>query len=99
MREGHFPPDVGEERSGPCDHPRDQGGLSRLSYGKRDKRAGFFNEAHPLFSVGLLAPTELRCLDANCGTVVPSQVSFSLVEVWRHTEVGYVRNRTLEGQR
>ena len=22
----------------------------------------------------------------------------SLMEVWRHTEVGYVRNRTLEGQ-
>ena len=40
-----------------------------------------------------------------CETVVPSQVSLSqmevlvLVLVWRHTEVGYVRNRTLEGQR
>ena len=41
----------------------------------------------------------LICLDANCGTVVPSQVSLSQMEVGRHTEVGYVRNRTLEGQR
>ena len=57
---------------------------------------GFFNEAYPLFSVGLLAPTELHCLDASCGTVVPSQVSLSQVEVWRHTAVSYVRNRTLE---
>ena len=44
----------------------------------------------------------------KCGAVVPSQVSLSQMEVlvlvlvllvWRHTEVGYVRNRTLEGQR
>ena len=54
---------------------------------------------------GCLAPTELHCFDAKCGTVVPSQVSLPLMEVlvlvlvWRHTEVGYVRNRTLEGQR
>ena len=34
----------------------------------------------------------------KCGTVVPSQGFLSLREVWRHTEVGYVRNRTLEGQ-
>ena len=37
--------------------------------------------------------------NVNCGTVVPSQVSLSQMEVWRHTDVGYVRNRTLEGQR
>ena len=99
VREGHLPPDVGEGRSCPCDHPRDKEGLSRLPYGKRDRRAEFLNEAYPLFSVGLLAPTELHCLDAHCGTVVPSQVFLSQMEVWRHTEVGYVRNRTLEGQR
>ena len=58
-----------------------------------------FNKAYRLFSVGLLAPIELHCLDVNCGTVVPSQVSLSLVEVWRHSEVVYVRDRTLEGQR
>ena len=34
----------------------------------------------------------------ECGTVVPSQGFLSLREVWRHTEVGYVRNCTLEGQ-
>ena len=34
----------------------------------------------------------------QCGTVVPSQGFLSQMEVWRHTEVGYVRNRTLEGQ-
>ena len=27
------------------------------------------------------------------------QISLSQMGVWRHTEVGYVRNRTLEGQR
>ena len=48
---------------------------------------------------GCLAPTELHCLDAICGTVVPSQVSLSQMDVWRYNEVGYVRNRTLEGQR
>ena len=48
---------------------------------------------------GCLAPTELHCLDANCGTVVPWQVSLSQMEVWRYTKVDYVRNRTLEGQR
>ena len=57
-------------------------------------------EAYPLFSVGFLAPIKLHCLDANCGMVVPSQGFLSLREVlvWRHTEVGYVRNRTLEVQ-
>ena len=34
-----------------------------------------------------------------CGTVVPSQVALSQMEVWRQAEVAYVRNRTLEGQR
>ena len=34
-----------------------------------------------------------------CGIVVHLQVSLSHMEVWRHTEVGYVRNRALEGQR
>ena len=34
-----------------------------------------------------------------CGTVIPSQVSLSQMEVWKHTEVGYVGNRTLECQR
>ena len=31
-----------------------------------------------------------------CGTVVHSQVFLSEIEVRRHTEVGYVRNRTLK---
>ena len=45
----------------------------------------------------------LECADnhycysrAKCGTVVPQQVDlFVRWEVWRHTEVGYTRNRTL----
>ena len=42
VREGHLPLDVGKGRLRPHDYSRDQGGLSRLPYGKRDKRAGFF---------------------------------------------------------
>ena len=87
MREGHLPLDEGKGCLGPYDHPRDQGGLSRLPSGKRDNVRVFFNEAYPLFSLWLLAPIELHCLEANCGTVVPSQVfSFSDEGVETHRD-------------
>ena len=47
-----------------------------------------------------LFQTFKRARDAKCGTVVPQQVDlFNRWEVWRHTEVGCTRNRTLGGQR
>ena len=58
-----------------------------------------YNLVSPHPHVQPVPRAEITADDANCGTVVPSQGFLSLREVWRHTEVGYVRNRTLEGQR
>ena len=68
--------------------PGTRGGLSRLPYvWHAGQTCVFFlmKLTYPLFSVGLLAPIELHCLDANCGTFVPSQVfSFSGGDVETH---------------
>ena len=54
VRGGDLPPNAEEGCRGPCDLPRDQGGLPVCPYGKRDKRAGFFsNTTYPLCVVRL----------------------------------------------
>ena len=65
-------------------------------HGMRDERAGVLPPALNNISV---APTEFPADDDKCGTVIPQQVDlFVRRELWRHTEVGCTRNRTLGGQ-
>ena len=75
VRGGDLPPDAEEGRRGPCDLSWDQGGLSRLPLRQAGQSCeGLSNKTYPLYVVGCVAPTEIRCRDANCRTVVPSQV-------------------------
>ena len=65
-------------------------------HGTRDELAGVYPPALKIISV---VPTEIPADDAKCGTVVPQQVDlFVRWEVWRHTELGCMRNRKLGGQ-
>ena len=89
VRGGYLPPDVEEGCRGRRGPSPGSGGSasSAITVGVTNVRFCF--QTKPTRSVwsGCGAPTEIRRRDANCGTVVPSQVSLLYVEVWTHIDV------------